>query len=123
MRPLGLYYMDGVGYRFWQKRNIEIMPLLVRGENDIVGMSIDTQGMKIGILAAEHEIAGLKGDRRAGNARILFFAASASPYRMLGPGGRRPDARSGHDPCRVCLQRQCVISPYLRANPRPARRF
>jgi hypothetical protein len=62
-RPLGLYYMDGVNYRFWQRRNIEMMPLLVRGSNDIVGMSIDIQGMKIGVLAAEHDIGGTGFDR------------------------------------------------------------
>jgi hypothetical protein len=55
--------MEGVGYRFWQKRNVEIMPLLVRGSNDIVGMSIDIQGMKISVLAAEHDIAGTGFDR------------------------------------------------------------
>jgi hypothetical protein len=40
-----------------------MMPLLVRGSNDIVGMSIDIQGMKIGVLAAEHDIGGTGFDR------------------------------------------------------------
>lgn len=72
-RPLGLYYMQGVGYRFWQKRNIEIAPLLVRGSNDIVGMSIDIQGMQIGVLAAEHDIAGTGFDRAIYRPKSLVF--------------------------------------------------
>jgi hypothetical protein len=72
-QPLGLYYMEGVGYRFWQKRNVEMMPLLVRGSNDIVGMSIDIQGMKIGVLAAEHDIAGTGFDRAIYRPGSLVF--------------------------------------------------
>jgi hypothetical protein len=71
--PLGMYYMQGVGYRFWQKRNIEIAPLLVRGSNDIVGMSIDIQGMQIGVLAADHDIAGTGFDRAIYRPQRLIF--------------------------------------------------
>lgn len=69
--PLGMYYMQGVGYRFWQKRNIEIAPLLVRGSNDIVGVSIDIQGMQIGVLAADHDGTGF--DRAIYRPQRLIF--------------------------------------------------
>jgi hypothetical protein len=72
-RPLGIYYMQGVGYRFWQKPTIELQPLLVRGSGDIVGMSIDIQGMQIGVLAAEHDIVGTGFDRAIYRPRSLIF--------------------------------------------------
>jgi hypothetical protein len=72
-RPLGLYAMQGVGYQFTRKDEIQLAPLLKRDDGQLVGINSDIQGFHLGLLAADHPIQGTGLDKavyRPG--RIVF---------------------------------------------------
>jgi hypothetical protein len=62
-QPLGLYMLQGIGHRFTRRDNFELAPLILRGSDDVVGIWMDIQGLHVGLLATEQDIAGTGFDR------------------------------------------------------------
>jgi hypothetical protein len=71
--PIGMYLMQGVDYQFAWRESLQFSPILKRGTEEVVGIATDIQGFQIGILAADHDIAGTGLDRAVYRPRSLIF--------------------------------------------------
>jgi hypothetical protein len=53
-RPVGFYLTRGLGHQFWRRDNIQIAPVVKTGGDEIMGITLDLQGLEFALLAAEH---------------------------------------------------------------------
>jgi hypothetical protein len=71
--PLGMYLMQGIDHQFAWRESIQFAPILKRGTEEVVGITTDIQGFQVGLLAADHVIAGTGLDKAVYRPRRLIF--------------------------------------------------
>lgn len=62
-QPLGLYLMQGLGYKFTRRDTLDVAPLIKRGSDDVLGLWSNIQGFELGLLATDHDISGTGLDK------------------------------------------------------------
>jgi len=62
-RPLGLYLLGGPGHQFTQRAHVQLAPLLRKGDGELIGITMNVQGLDLALLATNHDIAGTGLDR------------------------------------------------------------
>jgi hypothetical protein len=45
-KPLGFYLTRGLGHQFWRRENLQIAPVVKTGGDEIMGITIDIQGLE-----------------------------------------------------------------------------
>ena len=61
--PVGFYLTRGLGHQFWRHENIRIAPVVKAGGDEIMGVTLDLQGIEFTLLAAGHDLAGTGLDK------------------------------------------------------------
>jgi hypothetical protein len=62
-KPLGLYLLGGQGHQFTQRADVQLAPLVRKGTDELVGITLDIQGMALALLATDHDTTGTGLDK------------------------------------------------------------
>ncbi|WP_316186329.1 MULTISPECIES: hypothetical protein [unclassified Bradyrhizobium] len=79
-RPLGLYVLGGRGHRFTQRSDVKMFPLLRRETQEIIGITVDIQGL--GLLATDHDVEGAGLDKAFYRPGALVFDMGGVRHRI-----------------------------------------
>jgi hypothetical protein len=72
-KPLGLYLLGGQGHRFTQRADVQLAPLIRSGTEELIGITLDIQGMALALLATEHDTSGTGLDKAFYRPSALVF--------------------------------------------------
>jgi hypothetical protein len=81
-KPLGLYLLGGNGHRFDQRSDVQLAPITRKDNGKLVGITLDIQGLALGLLAAEHELRGAGLDRALYRPGSLVFDMEGVQHRI-----------------------------------------
>ncbi len=81
-KPLGFYLTRGLGHQFWRRDNIQIAPVVKTGGDEIVGITLDLQGLEFALLATDHEVAGTGLDKALYRPAAFDFKMGAATHRI-----------------------------------------
>ncbi|SDT11343.1 hypothetical protein [Bradyrhizobium canariense] len=62
-KPLGFYLARGLGHQFWRRDNIQIVPVVKTGGDEIMGITLDLQGLEFALLVGDHDVTGTGLDK------------------------------------------------------------
>jgi hypothetical protein len=81
-KPLGFYLMRGLGHRFWRRDNIQIAPVVKTGGDEIVGITLNLQGLEFALLATDHDVADTGLDKALYRPAAFDFKIGAATHRI-----------------------------------------
>lgn len=81
-KPVGLYLTRGLGHQFWRRDNIQIAPVATAGGDEIMGITLDIQGLEFALLAADQDIAGTGLDKALDRPGALVFDMNGTRHRI-----------------------------------------
>lgn len=81
-RPIGLYVLGGQGHQFTQRADVQLAPLMRRDTSELIGITVDIQGLALGLLATEHDITGTLLDRAFYRPAALVFDMAGIKHRI-----------------------------------------
>jgi hypothetical protein len=121
-KPLGFYLTRGLGHQFWRRHNIQIAPVVKTGGDEIMGITLDLQGLAFALLAADHNVASAGLDKAyalQGRRPCLRHGRDQTPHSALVGGRLTPPGRHHHveevGGCRrIEIFGETLPSPYQR---------
>jgi hypothetical protein len=81
-KPLGFYLTRGLGHQFWRRDNIQIAPVVKTGGDEIMGITLDLQGLEFALLAADHDVTGTGLDKALYRPAAFVFDMGGSRHRI-----------------------------------------
>jgi hypothetical protein len=81
-KPVGFYLTRGLGHQFWRRDNIQIAPVVKTGGDEIVGITLDIQGLEFALLATDHDVAGTGLDKALYRPAAFDFKMGAATHRI-----------------------------------------
>ncbi len=81
-KPVGFYLTRGLGHQFWRRDNIQIAPVVNTGSNEIMGITLDLQGLEFALLAADHDLAGTGLDKAMYRPAAFVFDMNGIRHRI-----------------------------------------
>jgi hypothetical protein len=81
-KPLGFYLTRGLGHQFWRRDNIQLAPVVKTGGDEIMGITLDLQGLEFALLAAEHDVTGTGLDKALYRPGAFVFRMGATMHRI-----------------------------------------
>jgi hypothetical protein len=81
-KPVGFYLTRGLGHQFWRRDNIQIAPVVKTGGDEIVGITLDLQGLEFALLAADHDVAGTALDKALYRPATFLFDMDGIRHRI-----------------------------------------
>ena len=97
-KPLGFYLTRGLGHQFWRRDNIQIAPVVKTGGDEIMGITLDLQGLEFALLAADHDVTGTGLDKALYRPAAFVFDMDGTRHRISALVGGRlaPPGRHHH---------------------------
>ena len=81
-KPMGFYLTRGLGQQFWRSDNIQIAPVVKAGSDEIVGITLNLQGLEVALLAADHDLAGTGLDKALYRPGAFVFDMNGTRHRI-----------------------------------------
>jgi hypothetical protein len=81
-KPLGFYLTRGLGHRFWRRDNIQIAPVVKTGGDEIMGITLDLQGLEFALLAVDHDVTGTGLDKALYRPAAFVFDMDGTRHRI-----------------------------------------
>lgn len=81
-KPAGFYLTRGLGHQFWRRDNIQIAPVVKTGGDEIVGITLDLQGLEFALLAADHDVTGTGLDKALYRPGAFVFDMGGTKHRI-----------------------------------------
>jgi hypothetical protein len=81
-KPLGFYLTRGLGHQFWRRDNIQIAPVVKTGGDEIMGITLDLQGLEFALLAADHDVTGTGLDKALYRPAAFVFDMDGTRHRI-----------------------------------------
>jgi hypothetical protein len=79
---LGFYLTRGLGHQFWRRDNIQIAPMVKTGGDEIMGITLDLQGLEFAPLAADHDVTGTGLDKALYRPAAFVFDMDGTRHRI-----------------------------------------
>jgi hypothetical protein len=81
-KPAGFYLTRGLGHQFWRRDNIQIAPVVKTGGDEIMGITLDLQGLELALLAADHDVTGTGLDKALYRPGAFVFDMGGTKHRI-----------------------------------------
>ena len=81
-KPVGFYLTRGLGHQFWRRDHIRIVPVVMAGDDKIMGITLDLQGLEFALLAADQDLAGTGLDKALYRPGALEFDMNGNRHRI-----------------------------------------
>lgn len=81
-KPTGFYLTRGLGHQFWRRDNFQLAPLVKVGGEEIMGITLDIQGLEFALLATDHDIKGTGLDKALYRPSAFVFRMGATTHRI-----------------------------------------
>src|SRR6266481_6639706 len=81
-KPLGFYLTRGLGRQFWRRDNIQIAPVVKTGGDEIMGITLDLQGLEFALLVADHDVTGTGLDKALYRPSAFVFRMGETAHRI-----------------------------------------
>lgn len=81
-KPLGFYVLGGQGHQFTQRGDVQVAPLMRRDTSELIGITVDIQGLPLGLLATDYDITGTGLDRAFYRPAALVFDMAGVKHRI-----------------------------------------
>jgi hypothetical protein len=82
-KPVGFYLTRGLNHQTWRHENIRIAPVVKVGGDEIMGMTLDLQGLEFALLAADQDLAGTGLDKALYRPRAFVFDMNGTRHHIL----------------------------------------
>jgi hypothetical protein len=81
-KPVGLYLTRGLSHQFWRRDSIQIAPVVKTGGDEIMGITLDLQGLEFALLATDHDVAGTGLDKALYRPGAFVFDMGGTKHRL-----------------------------------------
>ena len=81
-KPVGFYLTHGLGHQFWRRDNIRIAPVVKLGSGEIMGITLDIQGLEFALLATDHDLAETGLDKALYRPGAFVFDMTETKHRI-----------------------------------------
>jgi hypothetical protein len=81
-KPVGFYLLRGLGHQFWRRDNVQLAPIVRAGGDQVMGITLDVQGLEFALLAADHDITGTGLDKALYRPGALAFDMGGVRHRI-----------------------------------------
>jgi hypothetical protein len=81
-KPMGFYLTRGLGHQFGRQDNVQLAPLVKTGGDEIIGITLDIQGLEFALLAANHDITGTGLDKALYRPGAFVFRMDGTKHRI-----------------------------------------
>jgi hypothetical protein len=81
-KPMGFYLLRSLGHQFFRRDNVQLAPVVRAGGDEVMGITLDIQGLEFALLAAEHDITGTGLDKALYRLGVFVFDMGGVRHRI-----------------------------------------
>jgi hypothetical protein len=81
-KPMGFYLLRGLGHQFYRRDHVQLAPIVRAAGDEVMGITLDIQGLEFALLAADHDITGTSLDKALYRPGAFVFDIGGVRYRI-----------------------------------------